>query len=113
MRRLILFLLALSSTALASTTLVNYQGGQSVDVLGSPQLEGQELGDEISGNTADVFIKPGQDPDNTAALWFHREAHDRRAEVKAAGTYSAGNTYRITYEFSLSKSYNKLVLFQW
>jgi hypothetical protein len=113
MRQFVLSLLALSSTALASSTLINYQGGQPVAILGSPQLEGQELGDEISDNTANVYIKPGQDPKGVAALWFHRDAHYRRAEVRADGAYSPEKTYRISYEFSLSQSYDKLVIFQW
>ncbi|KAI9774084.1 MAG: hypothetical protein M1840_005177 [Geoglossum simile] len=112
MRQFVPFFLALFSTAL-SKSLINYKGGQPVSILGTPQLEGQELGDKISDNTANVFIKLGEHPNGVPALWFHRDASFRRAEVKGAGDYLPDKTYVINYEFMLGSSYNKLAIFQW
>jgi hypothetical protein len=95
------------------TTILCYTGGQPVTLLGKPQLEGQNLGDKVPNNTGQVYIKPGTDQRGVPALQYHRDAHFRRAEVEALGVYGPEKTYRIEYHFSLTRSFEKLVVFQW
>ena len=94
--------------------LVDYTAPSAVAELGSCQLEGAELGDHIScpGND-DIFIKPGQDSSGKAALHFHRNPSNRRAEVKASGNYAEGQKYFVGYEFQLSNIHQHLAIFQW
>lgn len=108
-------LLALLLPLLASSTLlVDYTAPAATSVLGTCQLEAAELHDAVAcpGN-ANVYIKPGQDPAGKAALHYHREAGYRRAEVKAAGDYSAGKHYYAGYEFRLGNLHEHLAIFQW
>ncbi|KAH0557063.1 hypothetical protein GP486_005150, partial [Trichoglossum hirsutum] len=89
-------LLLLSPLAHAACkTVVTYDGGADPSALGSPELEGQNLHDKIGGNTASAYIKAGADTKGVAALMFHRDAHVRRAEVRAKGNYAAENKYHI------------------
>ena len=59
-------------SALASASLlVDYKGGEETSILGSCQLEGQNLDDHIQcpGNSS-ISIKPGQDPSGKPALVY-------------------------------------------
>ncbi|KAK4692449.1 hypothetical protein P7C71_g4759, partial [Lecanoromycetidae sp. Uapishka_2] len=108
-------LLTLLLPVLASSTLlVDYTAPADTSVLGTCQLEAAELHDTVPcpGN-ANVYIKPGQDTSGKAALHYHREAGFRRAEVKAAGTYTAGKHYYAGYEFTLGNVHEHLAIFQW
>lgn len=98
----------------SSTLLVNYNAPSATSVLGTCQLEGAELHDTIScpGNDS-IYIKPGQDPAGKAALHYHRDAGFRRAEIEAAGTYTAGKNYYAGYEFRLGNVHEHLAIFQW
>lgn len=106
------FLSALSNASL----VVDYTGGEDVSVLGSCQLEGQNLDDHIScpGNSS-IYIKPGQDPNGKAALVYHRDAHFRRAEVEAGkqSMWEAEKTYYAGYNLMITNNRTSLVLFQW
>ena len=97
-----------------STLLINYAAPAPISELGSCQLEGSYLGDKIPCPGKDnVYIKPSTDPKGQAALHYHRDPDFRRAEVKGAGTYAAGKTYFVGYEFSLANYHEHLAIFQW
>ena len=103
-------------TLTTATLLVDYTAPAAVSDLGTPQLEGGALGDHLDVSAAigsPAFIQPGKDPEGKAALHFHRDPGDRRAEVRAKGTYAAEKQYFVGYEFSLSNVHQHLALFQW
>lgn len=110
-------LCAVSITTLATATLlVDYTAPAAVSDLGTPQLEAATLGAQLNAAAAvgsPAFIQPGKDLEGKPALHFHRDAGDRRAEVKAKGDYSAGKHYFVGYEFSLSNVHEHLAIFQW
>ena len=110
-------LCALTYTTLTTATLlVDYTAPAAVSNLGTPQLEGASLGAHLDAAAAvgsPAFIQPGTDPDGKAALHFHRNSGDRRAEVEAKGTYAAGKQYFVGYEFRLSNVHEHLAIFQW
>jgi hypothetical protein len=97
-----------------ATLIVDFQGSDNVSALGKPQLEGQNHGDRIAypGN-ASIYIRSDKDSNGTPALHYHRDAHYRRAEVEAKGTYAAGKTYFTGYTFMLERSHQGLAIFQW
>jgi hypothetical protein len=96
-----------------ASVIVDFTGGQDVSGLGSPQLEGQNLGDRIKKGNSSIFIETENDPTGRPSLHFHRDAHFRRAEVHALGQYSKGKNYFVGYHFMLTRSYDKLMIFQW
>ena len=99
-----------------STLLVDYTAPSPASALGSPQLEGSYLGDHLDPSApagSPAYIQPGTDANGKPALHYHREPEDRRAEVKAKGTYAAGKQYFVGYEFRLSNVHEHLALFQW
>ena len=108
-------LAALAALARASL-LVDYTGGEDTDLLGSCQLEGQNLGDSIKcpGNSS-ISIQPGKDPGEKQALVYHRDSHFRRAEVKAGSEemWKAETEYYVGYDFMITNQRKSLVLFQW
>ena len=115
MRSFLLFAPLLAALSNASL-LIDYHGGDDTSVLGSCQLEGQNLNDHIKcpGNSS-ISIKPGQDPSGRACLAYHRNEHFRRAEVEAGeqSMWEAEKTYYAGYNFKITNNGNGLVLFQW
>ncbi|KAL7275384.1 hypothetical protein RUND412_001662 [Rhizina undulata] len=111
----LLFLLPALLSVANAKLLLDYKGGDKASVLGNVELEGQELHDHIKDGGKNVYIKPGNDPEaNLPALHYHREAHFRRAEVKAlTDKIEEGKTYYIGYHLRVPKTRNSLVLFQW
>lgn len=115
------FALVLSTALLVSSKLiVDYTGGQDASVLGTVELEGQELGCHITNGEAgnSVFVKPENDSSNgKPSLHLKRDPHFRRAEVKAMANSSnkpqINKTYYIGYDFRLAAVAESLVIFQW
>ena len=62
---------------------------------------------------ASIYIKPGTDSSDKAALHYHRDLDFRRAEIKGKGTYAAGKMYFVRYKFNLSNYHEHLAIFQW
>ena len=110
-------LMAVTYTTLTvSTLLVEYTAPSPASALGSPELEGSYLGDHLDPSAplgSPAYIQPDIDPNSKPCLHYHRDPEDRRAEVKAKGTYAAGQHYFVGYEFRLGNVHEHLAIFQW
>lgn len=69
----------------AAGIIVDFSPSSDTQVLGTPELEGLDLGCKITNAGDAAYIRSGSvDPSNgRKALHYHRDPHFRRAEVKA------------------------------
>jgi hypothetical protein len=90
----------------------NAADGDDPSVIGQLNLEAAR-GVTQSGNTDDLYIELGEDPNGTPAAHFHRIEGDIRAEYHALNKATvADTTYYIGYAFSLAQIEQSLMVWQ-